>query len=102
LACAILVPFCLVKDCSPLHPNRVYRMSIRAVKRSAFRDVPQHGLRHTHATVALQACVNPKIVQERLGHSTVAITLDTYSHAIPQMDVDAAAAIAEKVRGATR
>jgi integrase len=53
-----------------------------------------HDLRHTHATLALQAGVHPKVVQERLWHTTIAITLDTYSHAIPAMQEDAAAKIA--------
>ena len=53
-----------------------------------------HDLRHTHATLALQAGIHPKIVSERLGHATVSITLDTYSHAIPAMQEEAAALIA--------
>ena len=53
-----------------------------------------HDLRHTHATLALQAGVHPKVVSERLGHATVSITLDTYSHAIPAMQESAAALIA--------
>jgi integrase len=53
-----------------------------------------HDLRHTHATLALQAGVHPKVVQERLGHSTIAITLDIYSHVIPAMQEEAAALIA--------
>jgi integrase len=53
-----------------------------------------HDLRHTHATLALEARVHPKVVQERLGHATITITLDTYSHAIPAMQEDAAARIA--------
>ena len=44
-----------------------------------------HDLRHTHATLALQADIHPKVVSERLGHATVSITLDTYSHAILAM-----------------
>jgi len=51
-------------------------------------------LRHTHATLALQAGIHPKVVSERLGHATVSITLDTYSHAIPAMQEAAAALIA--------
>lgn len=47
-----------------------------------------HDLRHTHATILLQMGVNPKIVAERLGHSTVQITLDTYSHVLPSMKKD--------------
>ena len=53
-----------------------------------------HDLRHTHATLALRAGVHPKVVSERLGHATVAITLDIYSHAIPAMQEEAAARIA--------
>jgi integrase len=56
-----------------------------------------HDLRHTHATLALQAGVHPKIVSERLGHSTIAFTLDVYSHAIPHMQTEAAVQIANLV-----
>ena len=56
-----------------------------------------HDLRHTHATLALRAGIHPKVVSERLGHATIAITLDTYSHAIPAMQEEAAARIAELV-----
>jgi integrase len=52
---------------------------------------------NSHATLALQAGVHPKVVSERLGHATVAITLDTYSHAIPAMQEEAAAKIAQLV-----
>lgn len=56
-----------------------------------------HDLRHTHATLALQAGVHPKIVSERLGHSTVSLTLDVYSHAVPHMQRDAADQIAQVI-----
>ncbi len=56
-----------------------------------------HDLRHTHATPALQAGVHPKVVSERFGHATVSITLDTYSHAIPAMQEEAAQLIAGRV-----
>ena len=58
-----------------------------------------HDLRHTHATLALQAGIHPKVVSERLGHATIAITLDTYSHAIPAMQEEAATLIARLVLG---
>jgi len=48
-----------------------------------------HDLRHTHATLMLQADIHPKIVQERLGHSSINQTLDTYSHVIPSMQKEA-------------
>lgn len=54
-----------------------------------------HDLRHTHASLALQAGVHPKVVSERLGHTTVAMTLDLYSHAIPALQRDAEATIAD-------
>lgn len=50
-----------------------------------------HDLRHTCATLLLQAGVHPKVVSEMLGHSTVTITLDTYSHVLPSMQQDAVA-----------
>jgi len=56
-------------------------------------DVPTirlHDLRHTHATLALKAGVHPKVVSERLGHATVGITLDLYSHVVPSLAKDAA------------
>lgn len=52
----------------------------KIIKRDLKIDFNFHMLRHTHATMLLEAGINPKVVQERLGHSTVSITLDTYSH----------------------
>jgi integrase len=49
-----------------------------------------HDLRHTAATLLLLACANPKIVRERLGHASVSITPDTYSHILPNMQAHAA------------
>ena len=77
-----------------LHPWLVSRLFRTAVKRALLPDIRLHDLRHTHATLALQAGVHPKVVSERLGHATVAITLDTYSHAIPALQEEAAALIA--------
>ena len=54
-----------------------------------------HDLRHGAATMLLAAGVHPKVVQERLGHATVAITLDTYSHVMGSLQRDAAAKIDE-------
>ena len=58
-------------------------------------DIPRirlHDLRHTHATLLLLAGTHPKVVQERLGHSSIAITLDTYSHVLPGLQEKAALA----------
>ena len=54
-----------------------------------------HGLRHTHATILLEQGVNPKVVSERLGHASVATTMDIYSHVLPDMQEKAALAIDE-------
>ena len=58
-----------------------------------------HDLRHTMATTALRAGIHPKVVQERLGHSSVALTLDTYSHVTPTLQQAAADALGELFSG---
>ena len=77
-----------------LDPESVSRYWRRAVKQSLLPPIRLHDLRHTHATLALQAGIHPKVVSERLGHATVSITLDTYSHAVPAMQEEAAERIA--------
>src|SRR5450756_223848 len=77
-----------------LAPESVSRYFRHAVKASMLPPIRLHDLRHTHATLALQAGIHPKVVSERLGHATISITLDTYSHAIPAMQEEAAALIA--------
>ena len=52
-----------------------------------------HGLRHSHATHMLKAGVHPKIAQERLGHSSVSVTMDLYSHVLPGMQDEAVARV---------
>lgn len=59
------------------------------VRRSRMPPFRFHDLRHSHATHLLRAGVHPKVVSERLGHSAVGITLDTYSHMLPGMQEDA-------------
>jgi integrase len=49
-----------------------------------------HDLRHTHASLLLVRGVHPKVVSERLGHASIAITLDTYSHVLPTLQDEAA------------
>jgi integrase len=85
------------REGKPLDPRSVSRQFERAVAKACLPTISVHGLRHTHATIALQAGVHPKVVQERLGHASIAITLDTYSHVIPQLDSGAAALIADAV-----
>lgn len=83
----------------PIHPDRFTKMFIRLVESSGIERLTPHGLRHTHATLALQADRNPKVVSERLGHSNVSVTLDTYSHVTPAMEQDVADTVARIVDG---
>ena len=53
-------------------------------------DVRFHALRHTAATLMLEANVNPRVVQEILGHANIRQTMDTYSHVLPNMQQQAA------------
>ena len=85
------------EDGGPLDPDTISRYWRHAVKQSMLPRIRLHDLRHTHATLALQAGIHPKVVSERLGHATISITLDTYSHAIPAMQEEAAALIASLV-----
>ena len=64
--------------------------------------VTLHGLRHSHASHMLASNIHPKIVQERLGHSSIAITMDIYSHLMPNMQEDAAAAVDGALRAAIK
>ncbi len=58
------------------------------------RPIRLHGLRDTCATLMLKAGVPVNVVQKRLGHNTISITLNTYAHALPSMQQDAASRIA--------
>jgi integrase len=60
------------------------------LKKAGLPDMHFHGLRHTFASLLLSASVHPKIVQEALGHTTISMTLDTYSHLLPTMQAEAA------------
>ena len=77
--------------------NRVRRWI--AADRVVPKTVRMYDLRHTCATLMLLAGVNPKIVSERLGHASVALTLDVYSHVLPTMQEDATAKLAAVVYG---
>jgi len=64
------------------------------LRRGGLPAIRFHDLRHTCASLLLAANVNPKVVSELLGHATVAITLDIYSHVMPDMQEDAASTLA--------
>jgi integrase len=73
----------------PINPNTVTPAFSKIAKRAGLR-LRLHDLRHSHASLMLKQGVHPKVVQERLGHATVAFTLDTYSHVVPGLQEAAA------------
>ena len=77
-------------DGTPLDPSTVSHVFSRVVRRAGLAHFRLHDLRHSHATLMLKAGVHPKIVSERLGHSSIRITLDTYSHVLPGLQEVAA------------
>jgi integrase len=81
-------------DGVPYSPDYITRACREAVARADVPRIRLHDLRHTWASLALAAGVNPKVVSERLGHATVAFTLDTYSHVMPGLQEDAAERVA--------
>jgi integrase len=76
-------------DGSPVNIDYVSREVGRLIKKLGIPPVCIHGLRHSHATLLLQQGEHPKIVSERLGHSTISTTMDAYSHVMPNMQKEA-------------
>ncbi len=81
-------------DGASYHPDFVTKHFDLLVRRTALPRIRLHDLRHTHATLGLAAGIPAKIMADRLGHSSVMLTLDTYSHVTPAMDHAAADLIA--------
>jgi len=81
--------FCKV-DGKPLLPNTVSHAWTKLARRTGLKGIRLHDARHTHASLMLKQGVHPKIVQERLGHASIQITLDTYSHVAPGLQQAAA------------
>jgi integrase len=76
-----------------LYPPTLTNRWLKLVARSGLPRMTMYGCRHTHATILLRACVNPKVVAERLGHGSVVITLNQYSHVLPDTQEGVAAKI---------
>jgi hypothetical protein len=94
-------------DGAPIHPNRFSLWFRRRARAAGLPAIRLHDMRHSYATAGLAAGVPPKVMSERLGHATVAFTLDTYTSALPAMDKSAADVVAalilgtEEVRGSS-
>jgi integrase len=75
---------------TPLDISNITRHFKRALCKAGIRSSTRlYDLRHTTATLLLQAGINPKVVSERLGHAGITLTLDVYSHVLPTMQKDA-------------
>ncbi len=83
---------------TPLGDSTVRTTFTRILQAAGLKRIRLHDLRHTAATLMLKAGVNPKVVSDRLGHSTISITLDIYSHVLPDMQRDGAEALARMIR----
>jgi integrase len=89
-------------DGSPLQPRSLTHEWVRIVAKTSLPRIRFHDLRHTHASQLLSAGVHPKIASERLGHSTIGITLDLYSHVMPGMQANAAEQVDAAIRMAIK
>ena len=76
-------------DGQPLQPRSLTHAFVKFIRRHGLPQIRLHDLRHSHATHMLAAEVHPKIAQERLGHSSVSVTIDLYSHVLPGMQAEA-------------
>jgi integrase len=82
-------------DGQPINPDSLSSAWRRFIRGNELPAIRFHDLRHSHATALLLQGVHPKIVSERLGHASIGITLDTYSHVLPTMQSDAVTAFDE-------
>lgn len=82
-----------------IKPTYLRTVFNRTIDKSKIKKISFHGLRHTHATLLLQAGIHPKVVQERLGHRSIQTTLDIYSHIIPGIQEIAATSIQQSLYG---
>jgi len=78
------------EDGTPYRPDSLTQKWERFTERNNLPHIKLHGLRHTNATTLIAAGISPKVVQQRLGHADVSITLNTYTHVLPSMDKEAA------------
>jgi integrase len=75
---------------TPSEPKNMYRRFKMTLQEAGLPDVRFHDLRHTAATLMLLQGIHPKVVQERLGHASITLTLTTYSHVLPSIQQEAA------------
>jgi len=83
---------------TPLNPANVRRSFNKLIKLADVPKIRFHDLRHTHATLLLSKGINVKVISERLGHSNIKVTLDTYSHVLPTMQEEVALKLDEIIK----
>ena len=83
---------------SPLSPSTVSHAFQDICRKADIYGIRFHDLRHTHATLLMKQGTNPKVIQERLGHSSISVTLDVYSHVVPGMQELAAMQLDEALK----
>ncbi|NRG46007.1 tyrosine-type recombinase/integrase [Bacillus sp. CRN 9] len=81
----------------PINPRNLLRTFNNLISKANLSQIRFHDLRHTHASLLLQQGENIRLISERLGHSSVKITLDTYSHVLPNMQQEASNRLADKL-----
>ncbi|GMQ93682.1 MAG: hypothetical protein BMS9Abin12_1162 [Acidimicrobiia bacterium] len=82
-----------------LRPDRLGKRFVALSRAAGLRTITIRQLRHSHATALLSAGESPKVVQERLGHSSISVTLDVYSAVLPNMQREAVERLAEMFDG---
>jgi Phage integrase family len=86
-------------DGRPLHPDNIADWFEQHTRMAGLPRIRLHDVRHSYATAALKAGISARVISERLGHASVAFTLQTYGHVIPGMDKDAAVTVADLILG---
>jgi len=85
------------EDGRRMHPETLSGLFVRQTKRAGLPPIRLHDLWHSVASILLARSVHPKVVSDMLGHATIALTLDTYSHVIPSLQQEAANVVAAAV-----
>lgn len=88
-----------MQDGSPVNPQSFSGSFDRHVRAANLPRCRLHDVRHAYATAALTSGVHLKVVSDRLGHSSISVTSDTYSDVLPQVEQDAADAVAALILG---
>ena len=76
----------------PVDPDAITLDFTELIRKVGLALLTVHGLRHAYVTLLLEAGINPKVVSERLGHATIATTMNIYSHVLPGLQESAALA----------